>query len=135
MNYRSISLALLASCLLAASTAMPMANGATGPYLTIGIAQSAIKQTTINGYNGVLVNYTSTYSSPIGAFVYLDLASSAGQTVYWNVGACNFAPGQKAQCFVVIASTVPKGIYSASVFATTNSSIPISATASLQVTL
>jgi len=114
---------------------MPMVSGATSPYLTIGVTRSAIKQSIVGGVNGVLVNYTSSYSKSIGTFVYLDLANSGGQTVYWNVATCAFAATQKVQCFVPIASTVAKGIYNATVFVTTNSSVPISATSSIQVTL
>jgi len=135
MRSRSLGLTLLAACILALSTAVPAVNGATNPYLTVGIIQSAIKQSTVNGIAGVLVNYTSSYSTSIGTFVYLDLANSAGQTVYWNVGTCAFTADQKVQCFVPIASTVAKGNYTASVFVTTNSNIPISRTTSLQVTL
>jgi hypothetical protein len=135
MSRRSLGLIFLAACLLAVSTAVPVVNGATSSYLTVGITQSAIKQSTVNGFTGVLVNYTSTFSTSIGTFVYLDLANLGGQTVYWNVGTCTFAANQKVQCFVPIAPTVAKGTYTASVFVTTNSNIPISTTTSLQLTL
>ncbi len=135
MDRRVLGLTFLAASLLTVSLAVPIVNGATSAYLTIGITQSAIKQTTVNGFSGVLVNYTSTYSASIGTFIYLDLVNSGGQTVYWNVGTCNFAANQRVQCFVPIVSAVAKGMYTASVFVTTNSSIPISATSSLQVTL
>ena len=126
---------LLAACLLTISAAVPVASGVASSYLTIGIAPSADKQATVGQVNGVLVNYTSSYSKPIGTFVYMDLANSAGQTVYWNVATCAFAANQKVQCFVPIASSVAKGIYNATVFLTTNSSIPISTTTFLQVTI
>ena len=57
------------------------------------------------------------------------------QTVYWNVGYCAFAPAQPVQCFVNIPSSVPPGNYTALIFATTNSSIPISTSTSLRVSL
>jgi len=134
MHRRGLHLALLAALLLALSTAVP-ANAVATTYLTGGITQSAIKQSIVNGFGGVLVNYTSTFSSSIATFVYLDLTNSGGQTVYWNLGTCAFAANQSVQCFVPIASTVGKGSYTAYVFVTTNSSIPISMTSSLQVTL
>jgi hypothetical protein len=121
--------------LLATSFFAPIASGATNSYLTTGVTQSGIEQKTINVSNGVLVNYTSTYSSSLVAFVYLDLTNSAGQTIYWDVASCTFAANQKVQCFVVIAATVPKGNYSASVFAATTSSVPLSTTSSVQVTI
>ena len=125
----------LAIGVLALSLAMPVANGASPSYLTTALTQSAIRQATISGYNGVIVNYTNTYSSSFGAFVYLDLVNSAGQAIYWNVGYCSFSAHQEALCFVLISSAVPKGNYTAWVFATTNSSIPVSLPGSLKVTI
>ena len=78
--------------LLMLSMAVPVANGVSTSYLTTGLVQSNIKQPAIRGYDGVLVNYTHTYSSAFGAFGYLDLVNSAGQTVYWNVGGAASAP-------------------------------------------
>ena len=121
--------------LLALSMAAPMAGGATTGYLTSGIALTGMTQTTLNGYEGVLANYTSQFSSPINTLVYMDLVNSARQTVYWNDGACSFAANQKVQCFVFIAGTVPKGVYGAYLFVTTTSNIPISLTKGIQVTV
>ena len=121
--------------LLMLSMVMPVASGASTSYLTTGLVQSNIKQTAISGYDGVLVNYTNTYSSSFGAFVYLDLVNSAGQTVYWNVGGCSFSARQTASCFVVISSAVPKGVYTAQVFAATSTDVPVSASGSLKVTV
>ena len=121
--------------LLTVSAATPTAGAASTTFLTTGITQSGMKQVTISVYEGVLVNFTNSYSVPMSTFVYLDLASSGGQTVYWNVGTCNFAANQLVQCFVVIAPSVPKGTYTASVFVTTNSSVPISTTSTLHLTL
>ena len=115
------------------TAAAPIALGSTTTYLTSTLAPAGAGQATINGYNGVLANYTSSASTRMGGFVYLDLANSANQTVYWNVAYCSFAGSQNTQCFVVISSTVPKGNYTASVFAATNSSIPISTTSSFSV--
>ena len=128
------ALRLLAG-LLALSMVMPVANGVSATYLTTGIAQSSIKQAVINNYNGVLVGYTNTYTSSFSAFVYLDLVNSAGQTIYLNVGSCSFAPSQTVPCFVAISPSVPKGTYTAQVFATTVTSVPVSIPGSLKVTV
>jgi hypothetical protein len=135
ISAKSGAASVTAITLLALSMLIPAASGATSGYLTTGVTQSAIKQATINNYKGVLVNYTSTYSTPLGAFVYLDVVNSAGQTVSWSVGYCSFGAGQKVQCFVTISPTVQTGNYTAWVFATTNSSIPISTFNSVKVTI
>ena len=124
---------MLALGVLLVATTVPAALGSTTAYLTVTVAPSGAKQATINGYDGVLANYTSSASSRMSGFVYLDLANSVGQTVYWNVAYCSFTASQETQCFVVISSTVPKGNYTATVFATTNSSIPISTASSYEV--
>ena len=128
------ALCLLAA-LLALSMVVPAASGVSPTYLTTGITQSSIKQTVIGTYDGVLVGYTNTYSSSFGAFVYLDLVNAAGQTTYWNLGSCSFAAHQTVQCFVTISPSVPKGTYTALVFATTETSVPVSASGSLKVTV
>ena len=135
MTRESLSLAIVFASLIVISGMVPVVAGASTSYLTTGIVQSGIKQVALNGYNGVLVNYTNTYASPMDAFVYLNLVTSAGQVIYWNLGGCTFAAHQKVPCFVVVASTVPKGVYTASVFVTTNTSVPISTTSTMQVTL
>ncbi len=121
--------------LLAFSMAGPMANGAATRYLTNGIVLTGMEQRSISGYVGVLANYTNTLSSPMNTLVYLTLVNSAGQTVYWNYDSCSFAANQKVQCFVLIASTVPKGVYAAYTFVTTSTSVPISVTKGIQVTV
>lgn len=131
----SWALPTLAVLLLAFSLAAPVANGASDKYLTVALTQSGMKQSTIGGYDGILANFTNTYTTPVTAFVYMDLVNSAGQTIYWNVGSCSFSASQKAQCFVTILPSVPRGTYTAWLFATTNSSVPISTFSSVQVTV
>ena len=114
---------------------MPAANGVSNAYLTTGVTQSSLKQTVIGTYDGVLVSYTNTYSSSFSAFVYLDLINPAGQTIYLNVGSCSFAAHQTLPCFAAISPSVPKGTYTALLFATTDTSVPVSATGSLKVTV
>lgn len=119
--------------LSAMAPAWPYASPSS--YLTTGVTQSGIKQTIIGGYTGVLVNYTNSYSSSFSGFVYLDVVNSAGQTVYWNLTSCPFNAAQKAQCFVAISPSPAAGNYTASVFATTTSSVPVSASSPMKLTL
>jgi hypothetical protein len=114
---------------------VPSINATSSTYLTTGITQSGMKQASISGYNGVLVNYTNTYPSSFGAFVYLDLTNAAGQTVYWYLTYFPFAAGQMGQPFVQISASVPAGNYTAWVFVATTSGIPVSTLSSVKVTL
>ena len=121
--------------LLALTTTAHNAAGASSGYLTTTVSHSGIRQTTISGYNGVLVNFTNTLPTAMTAFAYIDLANSAGQTVYWNVGSCSLTPSHVTQCFVSISPAVPAGNYTASVFATTGTGIPVSTVTSVKVTV
>lgn len=114
-------------------SAVAPATSQTATYMTTGLVQSGIKQSTIGGYNGVLVNYTSSYSSSFTALVYMDVINSLGQSVSWSVVTCSFSANQKVACFVVASSAIPTGMYTANVFATTSSSVPVSVTSSLPV--
>ncbi len=125
---------LLAVCLLLVSMA-PLSSAAAPDYLTNAISQSGMKQVTIGSYQGVMVNYTSTYATSFTSFVYLGLTNHAGQVVYWNVASCSFSAGQEVQCFVAVSPTVPSGAYTATVFTTTATDVPVSLVGSLNVTL
>ncbi|MDG7013432.1 MAG: hypothetical protein JRN11_03025 [Nitrososphaerota archaeon] len=113
----------------------PPGSAASPAYFTNGVSQSGMKLVTIDGYQGVLANYTSTYSGSFYGFVYLALTNTAGQTAYWNVASCSFTGSQTVQCFVTISPTVPPGTYTASVFVTTAARVPVSLASSLNVTL
>jgi hypothetical protein len=121
-------------CLLIGLTVAPVGFGAGPTYPTTAITQSGMKETTINEFPGVLVNYTNGFSTQFSSFVYLDLVNQAGQTVYWTVGTCNFSAGEGAQCFVAFSSA-PSGNYTADLFATNTSGVPVSTTSSLSVTI
>ena len=113
----------------------PLGSAASPAYLTNGVSQSGMKLMTIDTYQGVLVNYTSTYSGSFNGFVYLALTNTAGQIAYWNVASCSFAGSQTVQCFVTISPTVPPRTYTAWVFVTTAARVPVSLASSLNVTL
>ena len=116
-------------------TSVPPVGAASPTYLTTGIVQSGVKQTIIGNYQGVLVNYTNTQPTSVSAFVYLDLVNSAGQTVYWNLGTCTFGASQKVKCFIAISGTISRGTYTAWVFATTDTEVPVSTSTSVRVTM
>ena len=131
--YLRTSLFVLAVLILLPTA--PIGSAASPAYLTNGVSQSGMKLVTIDSHQGVLVNYTSTYSGSFNGFVYLALTNTAGQTVYWNVASCSFTGSQTVQCFVTISPTVPSGTYTARVFVTTAARVPVSLTSSLNVTL
>src|SRR5579863_8730199 len=113
----------VATCLTLVLIAVPPALATSPTYSTSSIVKSAMVQTKISGYEGVLVNYTSSFPTSTNGFVYMDLTNSAGETVAWNVGSCEFAPAATAQCFVLIPQSVSTGTYSASVFVVTSTGV------------
>ena len=133
MKYLRAALLLAVGMMLL--SAAPLGSSATGANLTNGISQSGMKLATIDTYQGVVVNYTSTYSTSFYSFVYLTLVNHAGQVVYWNVASCSFSAAQEVQCFVSISPAVPSGTYTAMVFATTGTRVPVSVVSSLTVAL
>ena len=114
---------------------VPAVAAAAPTYPTTGVARNSIAQTRIGGYQGVLVNYTSTFTSSFDAFVYMDLTNAAGQTVGWNVGYCNFAPSASAKCFVAVPITLASGTYTAHVFAATSTGVAVSVESTVTVTI
>jgi hypothetical protein len=108
----------------------------SAPSLPItAVTASGIKQVTIGPTSGILVNYTSSLTNSFTAFVYLDLVSSEGQTVYVNVATCNLQQGQLVQCFVSLSSSIPAGAYTLELFATTTDNVPVSTSGTLHVTV
>lgn len=111
------------------------AFAASPTYPTSAVAQSGSRLTTIDGNRGILVNCTSSLASPFDGIIYMDLTNAQGQTVYWNLGSCNFSQGTLVQCFVSISSSVAPGSYTAFIFATTSTGVALSTTSSFKVTL
>jgi hypothetical protein len=134
VNHAGATLLVVAGLLLV-SLAVPATAASSTNYLTTTLVQSGVTQTTINGFPGVLVNYTNSLTVSLNTFIYLDLVNSVGQTVYWNVETCIFASIQKVQCFVPITPTLPSGTYSARVFATSSTYVALSTTTTLVVSL
>ncbi|MDG6982553.1 MAG: hypothetical protein JRM74_03770 [Nitrososphaerota archaeon] len=133
MKYLSAALLLAVGMMLL--SAAPLGSAAAPTHLTNGVSQSGMKLATIDTYQGVVVNYTSTYSTAFDSFVYLTLVNHAGQVVYWNVASCSFSAAQEVQCFVSISPAVPSGTYTAMAFATTDTGVPVSVVSSHTVTL
>ena len=84
---------------------------------------------------GVTINYTSTYTSPFVAMVYLDVVNSAGQTVGVSIGSVNFSTNETIAAFVAFPSSGLNGTFTAKVFAVSNTGVPVSVTSSMNVTL
>ncbi len=124
---------VLALGLIVLSGALPALAQSTPTFATTSLSQSGIKQANIGGYLGVQVNYTSHLSSPLLAFVYLNLVNPSGQTVYVGIGSCNLTPSQSSQCFVALSPSLPAATYTAHVFAVTTDNVPVSTTGTLQV--
>ncbi len=126
-------LVLIAASFLVLSAALPAIGLTTPTYPTTSLTASSMKEAEIGGYTGIAINYTSTMSSPLTAFVYLDLVNSLGQTAYVNIGTCDVSTSQNNTCFVPIFAVLPTGVYTALVFATTTTSVPVSHFSTLQI--
>lgn len=136
MRKSNANLALgLTACIALVILVAPAVFAAAPTYPANAITKTAIVQAKIGGYQGVLVNYTSSFSSSFDGFVYMDLTNSAGQTVAWAAGYCSFSPGAKAQCFAAVPLSLASGSYTASVFVVTSTGVTVSGTSSLKVTI
>lgn len=113
---------------------VPVIHAATPQYLTTNVTDSGLRLATIDGYSGALANLTNTTPASLQAFIYMDLTNHAGQTVYWNFGACTLDSAQMVQCFVPFVTSLT-GNYTVTVFATTDTNVPISTSSSYQVSL
>ena len=112
------------------------ANAAPSPtYSTSSITASSVAEASLAGYQGVLVNYTSSFSANFTAFVFVDLYNQAGQSLFVNVATCAFSAAQEVPCFVPFYPSVPAGSYTATVFAASNASVPVSTTSTLSINL
>jgi len=129
---RSLALGLGFAILM---LALPAVSQTAPSYLTTSVTSTGMKQTGIGGFNGVLVNYTNTLSSPLTVLVYMDVMNPAGQVAGVNAASCNFAANQTVRCFAVFPSSVPSGNYSIQVFATTASGVPITVIQEAQVAI
>ncbi len=136
MRRNGFGLALsLAACTTLVLLVVPAALAATPAYPATAVTATGIVQTKLSGYQGVLVNYSSTFSTSFSGFVYMDLTNTAGQTVVWNVAYCGFSASAKAQCFVSIPTSTATGTYTALVFVTTSTGVAVSSTSSVKVTV
>ena len=103
--------------------------------MTTGLTSSGLREETIGGFPGVVANYTSSYNFQFSALVYMDLMNSVGQTVSWSVVQCSFNANQTVSCVLPIQPGVVSGSYTAYLFATSVSSVPVSQASSLNVSV
>ena len=82
-------------------------------------------QTSVNGSIGIQVGYYNTFSETISGFVWVSALNSEGQTVGIFVGSVIVTPDTTISAFVPTFN-LPSGNYTVQIFATTESSIPIS---------
>jgi len=127
MPQKGLSLCLALALVLALLVLIAPSVAQTSPaYFTTTVVSTGMKQTTLGGFSGVLLNYTNTLSSPLTTLVYMDVLNSVGQVAGVNAATCNFAANQTVSCFIVFPSSVHSGNYSVQVFATTASGVPVS---------
>ncbi len=119
--------------LLVLMTPIASASAPTS-FLTTGFTGSHSGEVTAQGVKGVNVTYTNNFHVSMLAFVYVDLTNSAGQTVFVQATGTLFSAGGSASAFIGFVGISP-GTYTASLFVTTSSGVPISTVTTVQVTL
>lgn len=115
----------------ASSSFLYLTNMISTSILTVSTSPS---QTIVDGYTGVQINYTNTYSQSLSAFVWVVVHNAAGQTVGIFVGSAIMNSGAALAVFVPTFN-LPAGSYAATVFATTTSSVAISQTSTVSLSL
>ena len=110
----------------------PQSHAVAATYSTKGFVATGAEESTQLGTTGVVVNYSNTMSIPISAIVFLYLTNSAGQTVGIQFFASSFPAGGNGTIFLGLAGVTP-GTYTASLFATTSSLVPVSPVTTLKV--
>lgn len=123
------------ACFSLVMLAFPALAQSSPAYPTTALAPSTLKETILQGYPGVLVDYNNTLSSSYTAAVFVDLTNSAGQVVSLSVGSCAFSGSQTTSCFVAFSPSTPSGSYKATVFVVSSSYVPLSVTSTLTVTV
>jgi hypothetical protein len=112
----------------------PQSDAVAATYSTRGFVALGVAETTQLGTKSVVVNYTNTLSIAVSAFIYIYLTNSAGQTINIQLSGTHFSAGQNRTLFFGLVGVAP-GTYTASLFATTNSLVPVSPVTTIKVVL
>ena len=112
----------------------PQSNAVAATYSTTGFVALGVAETTQLGMKGVAVTYNNTMPMTVFAFVYIYLTNSAGQTIYIQLSRYSYSTGQNVTSFFGLVGVMP-GTYTASLFATTNSLVPVSPVTTIKVVL
>ena len=110
----------------------PQSHAVAASYTTKGFVATGAAETTQLGTEGVVVNYSNTMTIAVSAVVFLYLSNSAGQTISIQFFASSFSAGGNGTIFLGVAGVMP-GTYTASLFATTSSLVPVSPVTTLKV--
>jgi hypothetical protein len=103
-------------------------------YLTTALTAGTPTQTTLSGYQGVSIVYTSNSGTTITAVVLGILKIGSGSTVDILASSVTVAPGQSATAFLPFGQ-YPSGTYTITLVAITSANVPVSTSASTTVTV
>jgi len=88
---------------------------------------------TLGSFSGITVSATNLWGSTQNLVVFAVWKNSAGQTVAVTTGGLTLAAGATGSAFAPLASPLPSGAYSVSVFVITTGNNPVSSTTNFSV--
>jgi hypothetical protein len=101
-------------------------------YLTTALSAGTPSQTTLSGYQGVSIAYSSNSGNSVTAVVLGILKAGTGSTVDILASSVTVPAGQSATAFLVMGQ-YPSGTYTITIVAFTGSDVPVSTSASVTV--
>jgi hypothetical protein len=122
---------------LSASSLAGLTGTATAITVTVTVpfSQSVVISSatygTLGSFTGISVSATNVWSSSQSLVVFAVWKNSAGQTVAVTTGGLTLAAGASGTTFAPLASALPSGSYSVSVFVITTANLPVSSPTSI----
>jgi hypothetical protein len=122
---------------LSASSLAGLTGTATSITVTVKVAFSSsviitsATYGTLGSFTGISVSATNSWSSSQSLVVFAVWKNSAGQTVAVTTGGLTLAAGASGTTFAPLASALPSGSYSVSVFVITTANQPVSSPTSI----
>jgi hypothetical protein len=130
----SDNLAISASSLAGMSGSASVTVNVIVPFAQSVVINSAA-QGTLGSFSGVSVTATNLWSTSQNLVVFAVWKNGAGQTVAVTTGGLTLASGATGSAFAPLASALPSGTYSVSVFVITTGNNPVSLATSISATV
>jgi hypothetical protein len=115
------------------------ASASISVMVQVAFANSVVINTatygTLGSFSGISVTATNVWSTSQNLVVFAVWKNGGGQTVAVTTGGLTLASGATGSTFAPLASGLPTGSYSVTVFVITTSNNPVSSTTSLSVSV